>query len=155
MTKSIPLTRGKFALVDDDDYEYLNQWKWHLKKGYALRSKNDKPRIIMHRLIMNTPLGMETDHINHNKLDNRKENLRICTNNENHYNLKMRKNNSTGYKGVCLKRKTNKYFAQICHNYKDIHLGYFASPMDAAKAYNEAAIKYYGKFANLNIINDA
>jgi hypothetical protein len=164
--KEIPLTKGKVAIVDDDDYEYLRQFKWYYADRYAARGQwigdirysNGKQKlktIRMHRVIMNTPGGMETDHINGNKLDNRKENLRICTGVQNRRNRVKYKNNSIGYKGVFIKKKhKNKTFesicAQICVNKKIIHLGTFKTPEEAAKAYNEAAIKYYGEFAQLN-----
>ena len=90
MSKRIPLTQGKFAIVDDDDYEWLKQWKWCLSKsGYAVRGTNCKPKqkiVFMHRQIMNVLLGMQVDHKNHTRLDNRKSNLRLCTGNDNRIN---------------------------------------------------------------------
>ena len=157
--KEIELTQGKVALVDDEDYEYLRQWKWYYgceggknKSGYAVRSITNPKRalIFMHRVIMSTPTGMETDHINCNKTDNRKENLRVCTRLQNKKNNPLMKNNKTGYKGVSI--NNNRYKVKISVNKKQIHLGYFDKVEDAAKTYNLAALKYHGKFARLNEI---
>ena len=99
--KSIPLTRGKFALVDDEDYEYLNQWKWFCAHGRAVRGGGYKKKsVFMHRVILNTPDGYHTDHIDSNPLNNQKSNLRVCTIAENNRNQGRRKDNRSGYKGV-------------------------------------------------------
>ena len=99
MTKSIPLTQGKFALVDDEDFEKLNQNVWLFCNGYAARGVNRFPRrrlLYMHRIILNPPEGFDVDHISHNSLDNRKENLRICSRTENQRNRIIGKNNTSG-----------------------------------------------------------
>jgi len=102
--KKIKLTKGQFTIVDDDMFDYLNQWKWYLNNdGYAVRSKrvfNGKKHIFMHRLVNNTPDNMQTDHINRDKLDNRNENLRNTTKMLNGRNRGTPKNNTSGYKGV-------------------------------------------------------
>ena len=159
--KEIQLTQGKVALVDDEDFEYLNQWKWfpnNLKHGfYAVRMNptldNKKNTISMHRFIMNVPLNMTVDHINRNTLDNRKINLRICTMAENLRNKNIYKNNTSKYKGVYYHKIVKKWLVRISVNNKRIHIGYFLNPIEGAKAYNEAAIKYHGEFANLNKID--
>jgi len=145
--KKIPLTQGKFALVDDDDYEKVSRLSWYVdKRGYAV---NKKIKITyMHRLIMNTPKEMETDHINGNKLDNRKINLRICTKSENMRNRKKQSNNTSGYKGVFWHHKANRWRAQIVINKKAKHLGLFDTPEEAGKAYREAELKYFGEYSN-------
>jgi len=156
--KYIPLTQGKFAIVDDDMYEYLNQWKWCLRKKsersfYAGRNdwENKKNHIVtMQQLIMNPPKGMVIDHINGNGLDNRRCNLRICTREQNLKNQKRHKNNKCGYKGVHWVPLLKKWRAGIYSDGKDIYIGVYASLEDAAKAYNKAAIKYHGEFARLN-----
>lgn len=156
MTKELPLTRGKVALVDDDMFEYLNQWKWfYQSKGYAARnSRIDTKRItiLLHRVVINAPDEMQVDHINGNRLDNRKENLRLCTNWQNTANHKMYSHNVTGYAGVgFLKRaRYKKWIARIVVHGKLIYLGSYTTPKDAALAYNEAALKYRGEFASLN-----
>lgn len=100
--KKIKLTQGKYAIVDDEDFEWLNQWKWcyckYVIRDIILNKKNK--RIYMHRLIMNTPEKMQTDHINGNKLDNRRNNLRICTQSQNNMNRKISKLNTSGYRGI-------------------------------------------------------
>lgn len=153
--KKIPLTRGKFALVDDDDYEELSKYKWRItSNGYALHTgPRDKDRkrktFLMHRLIMDTPLGLCTDHKNGNKLDNRKENLRICTYSQNNYNIPKKKDNISGCKGVGFHTKSGKYRSRIVVNKKAIHLGLFTKIEDAYNAYCAACKKYHGEFANI------
>ena len=159
--KEIQLTQGKVALVDDDMYEYLNQWKWQVNKNgnkfYAVTSWliNGKYRTInMHRLITNNKnTKMHTDHINGDGLDNRKINLRICTTSQNSMNRGLQINNTTGFKGVNYDKFSNKFRAQIRVNNIYKNLGYYIDPKDAARAYNAAAIKLHGEFANLNKID--
>ena len=153
--KEIKLTQGKVAIVDDEDYEYLNQWKWYLCKGYITRNirleDGRQGKIYMHRLIVDTPVGMYTDHINGNRLDNRKGNLRICSKSQNGMNRGGQKNNTTGYKGVFInKARNNHIFSQIRANNILIYLGTFRTLENAARAYNKAALKYHGEFAQLN-----
>lgn len=154
MTKQIPLTQGKFALVDDEDYEELMKYKWYFDNGYARRDGPApiKKRILMHRQIMNAKAGQDVDHINHDGLDNRRINIRLCTTSQNMQNSKLYKNNSTGLKGVRFHKRMKKYQASIRINGKAKHLGTFENPIDAAKVYNEAALKLFGEFANFNKI---
>jgi hypothetical protein len=149
--KEIQLTQGKITEVDDDDYEYISGWKWHYSGGYAVRSAGIWPfqhKVFMHRVIMNTPDGMDTDHKDLNRLNNKKENLRNCTRSENRHNQKISKNNTSGYKGVCWNGRG--WLAQIKSNGKKINLGTWKTKEDAAMAYDEAAKKYFGEFANTN-----
>ena len=161
--KEIKLTQGKVAIVDDEDFEYLDQWKWYAKKNprsdtyYAARSisfyvdgKRKQGTKYMHKEILDAPRGMEVDHENHNGLDNQKSNIRICTQSQNQRNRLKYKNNTRGYKGVSSLRKY--IVAQIFVDGKNKWLGYFKTPELAAKAYNKAAIKYFGEFAQLNEI---
>lgn len=160
MTKSIPLSKGRFALVDDDDYERLAKWTWHsaASYGHAVRRKvvselapgEKKGAVWMHREVMNTPDGMITDHINGNPLDNRKENLRICTSLQNSRNARVRIDSISGYKGVSFRKDHQVWRARIQVDGKLIHLGHFRTPEDAARAYDEAAKEYFGEFAVLN-----
>lgn len=144
MSKQIPLTQGQFAIVDDDDFEIVKNHKWCIHHGYAVSSRG----IRMHRLIMNCPDSKEVDHINRNRLDNRKENLRICTRTENCRNRGENKDNTSGYKGVNFHKPLGKWRAKIVLNNKHIHLGYFDNPKDAARAYNDAAKKNGFGFLN-------
>ena len=151
--KEIQLTQGKVALVDDEDFDWLNQWKWCCSHDYAnkaVRLSNGKySAITMHRLILLAHKGQEVDHINGNRLDNRRVNLRFCSRTENQYNKKRQKNNTTGYKGV-RKHRDGKWEAKIRVNGERIYLGIYVNIHDAAKAYDEAALKYHGEFAYLN-----
>lgn len=156
---SILLTQGKYALVDVEDYEYLRQWKWYyIKEGYAVRSdySNGRPaqQIKMHRQIMGEPEGMEVDHENGDKLDNRRLNLRVATRNQNQQNTGIPKNNTSGYKGVSWNTQVKKWKAclqvQINGKRKTVYLGHYHNPVEGAKAYNQAALEYFGDFARLN-----
>jgi len=157
--RKIPLTQGKFAIVDPDDYPRLARYKWRICKTkgknvlYAERSirrPNGKySRILMHRQLFNVPKGYVIDHINGNGLDNRMANVRPATVAQNAWNSKKR-NPRSGYKGVCFDKQKRLWRAAIVCNRKKIHLGYFKNKTDAAKAYDKAAQKFYGEFAVLN-----
>lgn len=148
--KEIFLNHSKIALVDDSDFDFLSQWKWRYdSKGYASRWESHKI-VRMHRLIMGNPEGKLIDHINMDKLDNRRENLRVCTNSENLYNRPKNKNNTSGYKGVTWFKRDSKWRAAIMIDRKMNHLGYFEDVVEAAKAYDIAANMYFGEFARLN-----
>ncbi len=146
--KSIKLTQNKVALIDDEDFERVNKYKWYFKNpGYACNESVG----LLHRFIMSTPKNMEVDHINHNKLDNTKQNLRNCSVQENHYNTTIHKTNKTGFKGVSYHKRTRKFESRIRVNKIKIHLGLFKDKILAAIAYNNAAIKYHGQYAKLNL----
>lgn len=153
--KKILLTRGKTALVDDADYEWLNQWKWHYNtRGYAKRTQTKPVRreIAMHRIITDAPEGMDVDHINGNKLDNRRENLRVVTHKANCRNQRRYSNSKKRFKGVFIDSRCSvrKFFAQIVVDGKKHTIGYFATEEEAAAAYNKAASKFFGEYAQLN-----
>jgi hypothetical protein len=150
--KSIPLTRGKFALVDDGDFEYLNQFKWCFNGQYAARrgAIRGKSLIRMHRVVMCAPAGYEVDHINGDKLDNRRANLRLCTRAENQRHKARNRQNTTGYKGVRIDKRDGYFSARIRFDNKELHLGRFRNAVDAARAYDAAAKKLHGDFAWLN-----
>ena len=153
--KEIPLTQGKVAIVDDEDFERLNQFKWCAHKSrnmfYADRNSlsvsGKKKTIKMHKMLLPCD-EMKIDHRNGNGLDNRKENLRICTNRENCSNKRHpHKDNKLGIKGVNFDKKCNKFRAQIMTMGKKIHLGLFNVMGDADSAYRLAEEKYFGEFA--------
>ena len=157
---------GKFALVDDEDYDYLMQWKWQGKKWkndntiYAARTvhKSKKFNITkdswtsIHRTVMKcTPFdGVIIDHKDGNGLNNQKNNLRFCTQTQNQRNRKCKKQKSSLYKGVSYRSDNDQWRAYICVDTKTINLGQFKKQEDAAMAYDLAAKKYFGEFANLN-----
>lgn len=157
--KTIPLTQGCVALVDDEDYEWLNQWKWclqgGLRPGYAVRLCNHRGKIYMHREILKPPDGFETDHINGNGLDNQRSNLRLCTRQQNNMNRGVAKNRGTSrFKGVYFASREQMWCAHISRSNRKKHLGYFNTEEEAALAYNHAAQKYYGEFAWLNQLEE-
>jgi hypothetical protein len=156
--QTITLTNGMTTIVDDDVYEMLNEKTWYARKRgnawYAYRheySKNTYKYVFMHRVIANTPEGLVTDHISGDGLDNRRENLRVCTHAENMHNYTKPSHGKTSrFKGVFFNKQAKKYHAIIRINNKVIHVGYFKDEILAASAYNEAAVKYHGVFAKLN-----
>lgn len=156
--KEIRLTQNKVALVDDEDFERLNQWKWcaykHRNTFYAVRStyKQGKENIKMHRQILNLKKGDGNicDHKNRNGLDNRKENLRLTTTGLNKYNCKKYVSNTSGYRGVSWYKDKRKWGADISKNGVGTFCGYYDDKVDAAKAYDYAAIRIWGEDAILN-----
>ena len=142
MMKEILLTQGQTALVDDEDFEELNQFKWRvgwtptIKSFYAIRDEkrgNKYTTLRMHRQIMQFPLGLYVDHINHNTLDNRKENLRIVTARQNGQNRSGK--TTSKYPGVSWNKKSNKWIVWIRFNNKSLYLGMFTDEIDAFNAY--------------------
>ncbi len=159
--KEIKLTQGKFTMVDDDDFEYLNQWKWYAalftgaKTYYAVRVDytNGKRTILMHRVILElTDRKVKADHRDHNGLNNQRKNLRSATHSQNIKNTCSRKNSTSKFLGVHWEKERNKWKAEITSNRKTKRIGRFDREIDAAVAYNKAAIEIHGEFANLNII---
>lgn len=157
--KQIPLSQGEFALVDDEDYGSLIKYRWFFHKDrrakYAFRNARDKDtgkrvRILMHRQIMGMPQGTDTDHRNHNGIDNQRRNLRECTKAQNQYNARLRADSTSGYKGVGRVSGSKTWQARIRYMGKGIYLGSFPTARKAAIAYDDAAIKYFGEFAKPN-----
>jgi hypothetical protein len=140
--KYIELTQGKRAIVDDSDFETLNEFKWTAanvqgRHWYASHTFDGKYKY-MHAFIMKTPTGMVTDHINGDGLDNRRENLRICDQSINNFNrIGLNKRNTSGFHGVTLEKGGKKWKVSIQINKKYIYLGTFISPFEASKAYEE------------------
>ncbi|HLF28182.1 MAG TPA: AP2 domain-containing protein [Anaerolineae bacterium] len=154
MTTQIQLTKGMIAFVDDEDSD-LADLKWHVIKTYAVRGSPHN-RVFMHRVILERKLkrrlrsGEHSDHINGNGFDNRRSNLRAATAVENGQNRKVSSNNRSGFKGVYWNRCAQKWHAKIKHGGRNIHLGYFNTPAEAARAYDTAAVDLYGEFARPN-----
>lgn len=150
-----------FVLIDDEDYDRIKSFNWFIVRMrnsfYAIRNNwvNGKNKaILMHRFLLDIKSGSIGDHKNGNTLDNTKENLRLCTNTENIVNSGMRKNNTSGFKGVHFvnERRRKKFLAKIRANGRNVYLGHFKYAIDAAIAYNNAAVRLHGEFANLNKI---
>lgn len=159
MTKKIPLTQGKFAIVDDEDCEFLNQWKWsYASKGYAVRTDytagaRNKRTILMHRVILER-MGFknfeECDHINQHRCGNTRSNLRPATRGQNRCNKSKQSSNTSGYTGVYWYKQQKKWRARVSVNGKSKHLGYFDDIEEAVQARDKAAKKHHGEFAVLN-----
>ena len=157
--KEIELTRGCIALVDDEDFERLSKWKWrvveYFRSKYALRYgiKDGKSQtILMHRDIMEAGKGVCVDHKDKDGLNNQKENMRFSTVAQSQYGRRLNRNSTTGYKGVYWAKVKKRFIAQIYKNGERVHLGCFVEVIDAAEAYNQAAMLFFGEFARLNII---
>ena len=147
--KKIKLTQNKYALVDDENFEWLDQWKWHYNNGYAMRRKHIKGRksgiyILMHNLINGTPKGLDTDHVDRDRLNNQRSNLRTVTHQQNAFNAKLNLRNTSGYKGVSLDKVLNKWKVYIILNDKYIHLGRFLNLEDAILVRAKAERTYHG-----------
>jgi hypothetical protein len=137
---------GGHSIVDDEDFNEVSKYSWYYNAGYAMAKSREYKNVLMHRIILNTPKGMETDHINGDGLDNRRCNLRICTTAQNQWNRIKRKDNNSGFKGVSLKKATNKFIARITVNKKRMYIGTFVTAKEASIAYNIHAKKYHAEF---------
>lgn len=151
------LTKGRFTLVDDEDFDKVNKLKWLFEpsKGYAIRReyvrgsgrKNQKQKtIFLHRFILDFP-QKQIDHINGNRLDNRKSNLRLVTAHQQSMNKGLSKNNTSGTKGVMWLESAKKWSAYIFYNYKKICLGLFKNKNEAIESRKKAEVKYFGEFS--------
>jgi hypothetical protein len=148
------LIKNQEVIVDLEDWGKISKYKWHISNGgVSAHPTMDGNKIHLSRYIMNVnDPNILVDHINRNRFDNRKENLRLCNNSE---NLRNRPSTRKGkFKGVCLEKRTGRFYAQIRIYYKVKHLGTFDTEIEAAKAYNEAAKYYHGEFACLNQIEE-
>jgi hypothetical protein len=145
----VPLNRS-FAIVDSADAEMVRKYRWKENQGYAVRSNGRAATLSMHRLIIGAVDGQYVDHINGNPLDNRRSNLRACTNAENSWNAKKQKRSKSPLKGITLNKSTGKFRAQIMINYKKINLGDYPTPEEAARVYDVAARQHFGAFARPN-----
>lgn len=144
------LANGDSFLFDAEDFPIVQAHKWSIENsGYVHTTVNGK-HIRLHKQIMDIPDGMVIDHINGDKTDNRKSNLRIASNMENCRNQRLCSRNTTGYKGVSFDKRRKQYSAAITVDYKNIFLGYYESPQEAALAYDKAASFYFGEFARPN-----
>lgn len=152
--KEIPLTQGMVALVDDEDFERLSACKWFVgglpHRRYAMSRKNSRC-VYMHREILGvTSRQVDVDHVNGDRLDCRRSNLRACTRSQNMGNAKRPKNGSSQYKGVSYFRRDGCWMAKITVGRAQTFLGYFDKEEDAGRAYDAAAREVYGEFARVN-----
>ncbi len=159
----IAIIEGYEVLLDDSDYDRVVTRKWYKNKSKedhglfyldtSIKNENGKwKNVSLQRFIMNCTDGKNVcvDHINGNTLDNRKQNLRVCSRTDNTRNMKLSKRNTTGYKGVAFYKRDSRWVARITVNRNRIHIGYYITPEEAAIAYDENAIRYFGEFARLN-----
>ena len=154
------MSQPKYAKVDPGDYKRLRKHEWFAKKsnncfyarGLAVSSKTGKEKMVyMHQMVIKVPDGMVTDHINHDGMDNRSGNLRAATRAQNvRHRKKFAKSTGSKYKGIYFRKKTRKWEVLITFERKKIHLGCFRDEIEAARAYDRAAMKYHGEFACLN-----
>lgn len=153
--KEISLTKGKTAFISDIDYERVSQHSWCMTPhGYA-KARINKKYVLMHRWIMGAKDGEMMDHVNGNKLDNQRENLRLCTCSQNFANKATNANSISGYKGVTWNKDHGKYRARLTIHRAEIFLGYFEDPKDAARAYDRSAREHFGEFAHPNFLEES
>ncbi len=159
--KKIKLTQGKYALVDDCDYEMLSQYNWHVKRFqyvlYAARQSRiggKQTTLRMHRLLVNAPKGMEVDHIDGDGLNNQRSNLRIVTHSQNQMNKPKQSRNTSGFKGVYWDKTHKKWKAYITSDGVQKNLGSFKSREDAHQARSQASIAYHKEFAHVELLTE-
>lgn len=157
IVKEIQLTKGKIAIVDDEDFEWLNKRKWHTQEQgntfYARRSfvENGQGKTIrMHREIMKAEEGDIVDHIDGNGLNNKKSNLRLVTKNQNSMNCRSHKNSSSRFKGVHWHKNQKRWHAKIQKDGKKFFIGSFDDEVQAAKSYDKKAKELFGEYAKVN-----
>jgi hypothetical protein len=153
---------GYKVLIDDEDFEKVSRYKWHVKRSYLKRTGNyyftTRPYIngkrgsiaLHHYIFGDPPEGLYLDHINRNTLDNRKGNFRFTTPQQNKYNQKCRKDSTTGYKGVGVQTHCPKYIVKIVYDGKRHSLGTYSDPIEAARVYDRKALEVYGEYAATN-----
>lgn len=150
----VKLTRGLVTIIDAEDFEFVSQWKWCAIRGHStdyVSRRHGKTSVTLHRVLLNAPAGVHVDHRNSNGLDNRRENIRLCTPAENRRNSQKSKGGSSEFKGVSKypPGRTKTWFASIRFD-KKRYARYFATELEAALWYDEMAKELHGEFAKLN-----
>lgn len=157
--KHVNLTKGQKTMVDDADYDHLTQWNWHFgANGYAVREqhlgmkdgKRIRRTVLMHRELVDAPKGLDVDHVNENKLDNRRSNIRLATRSQNKANMRAVKRKDNLPMGVTFNpspRSKQPYMARVCMNGKSYFVGNFYQLKDAVSAYAAKKKELYGDFA--------
>jgi hypothetical protein len=145
----VPLYSGAYALVDAEDLKLVGQYHWYINEGYAVTYHKGK-RIKMHRLIMNAAPSQAVDHRDKNKLNNQKSNLRFATTKENNRNGVLRKDNTSGYKGVSIDPSTGHWRPAVYVDGKSLYFGSYKDKHHAALAYDLWAVDLHGEFASTN-----
>lgn len=167
--KIIPLSQGKVAQVDDNMFDYLSQWKWYASKDgdtfYALRheqSNYKRKTFLMHRMILSASHRKWVDHKDRDGLNNQRGNLRFCNSALNQRNSKIRTDNTSGYRGVCWNKEQKRFSAYFYikrsesdKRQRRVHLGYFTTAIEAARAFDKAVSERFGEFANTNFPRSA
>lgn len=151
------VSTGEIFIFDTEDFNIIKDIPWYRcnKSGDSITYIGNKQGICIHRFILNSPKGYEIDHINHNPLDNRKSNLRICTHQQNQFNQGLQKNNTSGVSGVSYYSPRNKYRARIKYCQTDIHLGYYKTFMEAVQARNEGIKILFEEYGIYNDVPEA
>lgn len=137
-------------LVDDEDFEFLNQFYWQVDKYNCVKRHTNTKHYLIHRLILDAPDNMEVDHIDGNRLNNQKSNLRLANSSQNKCNRGPRKDCRSGFKGVSWNKQREKWTARIKIGGTYKHLGLFSDIKEAIKSYNDSAIQYHKEFAFIN-----
>jgi len=156
--RKIVTSNGKETLVDDEDYECLINYNWTSYKSCynsfivitRIKTEIGWKTVRMHRLILGAKSGQHVDHVNHDTLDNRKSNLRICSPSDNLCNRKLFKSNTSGFKGVIFNKQHNKWMAKITKDGKQYFCGYFDNKIDASNAYDLKMVELFGEFSLTN-----
>jgi hypothetical protein len=151
----IRLTKGKVTLVDDDDVALVAGFRWHYGcRGYAVRVTRDqdgrKKWVFLHRVLIDPPPGLTVDHIDGDRLNNRRANLRVATHSQQRANTKVGKNSKSGFKGVTWHGASRLWHVRVGFQGKTLSFGYYDDPIQAARVYDAKALELYGPFARLN-----
>ena len=155
---NIPLTHGRFALIDDEDYKKASKWRWRVIQNRYVEGRrltNQKENIRLHRLILDAPKDMDVDHIDYDGFNNQKSNLRLCTTAQNIQRQRPQTRSKTSrHRGVFWDKSRNRWTAKVRKCGKDILIGRFKTEIEAVKIWNEKAKELFGEYAYINILTN-